>query len=219
MISCGARNKIREQTLNELLKTDWGEDRSLILEMDDGIGQDPRERLTKTARRLLQRFGEADEDYLVFLEDDLAFNQHLRHNLMSWRPLSERLITFASIYNPGVREEGCDIQNRAYLVRPEGVYGSQALLLSRKTVEYILGQWDDVPGMPDIKMPRLAGRLNKPIYYHSPSLVQHVGQKSTWGGRFHRASDFDPNWRNIERQVAPYQELTSGLEVCCKNSF
>src|SRR5258705_8063020 len=130
MISCGARNKIRERTLNQLRNTDWGEDRSLMLEMDDGIGQDPRERLTKTARRLLQRFGDADEDYLVFLEDDLAFNQHLRHNLMSWRPLSKRLITFASIYNPGVREEGCEIQNRSYLVHPEVVYGSQALLLS-----------------------------------------------------------------------------------------
>jgi len=32
----------------------------------------------------------------------------------------------------------------------------------------------------------------EPIYYHTPSLVQHVGIESAWGGHFHWAPDYDP---------------------------
>jgi len=39
-----------------------------------------------------------------------------------------------------------------------------------------------------------AGRA-VPIYYHRPSLVEHIGDVSTWGGRHHRAVDFDRDWR------------------------
>jgi hypothetical protein len=50
--------------------------------------------------------------------------------------------------------------------------------------------------MQDIKMSRLAARLG-PIYYHLPSLVQHVGVKSTWtdDSRFHDTKSFDRDWR------------------------
>jgi hypothetical protein len=44
-------------------------------------------------------------------------------------------------------------------------------------------------------MARLAGRLDRPLYYHVPSLVQHVGKKSVWGGFFHQAADYDPLWK------------------------
>jgi hypothetical protein len=33
------------------------------------------------------------------------------------------------------------------------------------------------------------------LYYHVPSLVQHVGKKSVWGGFFHQAADYDPLWK------------------------
>jgi hypothetical protein len=49
-------------------------------------------------------------------------------------------------------------------------------------------------GMQDIRMSRLAGR-KCPLFYHTPSLVQHVGERSTWGGSFHWAQDFSPDWR------------------------
>jgi hypothetical protein len=51
--------------------------------------------------------------------------------------------------------------------------------------------------MQDIKMSRLAAKIGKPIYYHSPSLVQHVGQASVWGGSFHQSADFDADWRKL----------------------
>ncbi len=74
-------------------------------------------------------------------------------------------------------------------------FGSQALLLSKEAIDYILPRWNDVSGAQDIKISRLADRLGSPILYHAPSLVQHVGTQSTWGGGFHQARDFDPFWK------------------------
>jgi hypothetical protein len=48
--------------------------------------------------------------------------------------------------------------------------------------------------MQDIKLSRLAAPLC-PLLFHSPSLVQHVGVASTWGGPYHQASDYDAYWR------------------------
>ena len=55
---------------------------------------------------------------------------------------------------------------------------------------YLLRSWNEEGGEPDLRMPRLAGRL-VPVYYHRPSLVEHVGHVSTWGGRQHQSVDFD----------------------------
>jgi hypothetical protein len=101
----------------------------------------------------------------------------------------------ASLYNPALRELACDIRNNGRLIAPTSVFGSQAFLISRAAVRYILRHWHNVPGMQDIKISRLGGRLGGPLYYHVPSLVQHIGRPSLWGGPFHSAKDFDPNWR------------------------
>jgi len=115
--------------------------------------------------------------------------------LESWLPLRKRQATVASLYNPSVREFKCDVERNVRLVDPRCVFGSQALLLSRKAVEFTVARWHTVRGMQDIRISRLAGKMGAPICYHAPSLVQHVGKKSTWGGGFHRALDFDADWR------------------------
>jgi len=68
-------------------------------------------------------------------------------------------------------------------------------VLSRRAVKYIVDHWDEVEGKQDIRISRLAGRLQPMMFYHSPSLVQHVGLESTWGGGFHTARDFDRDWK------------------------
>ena len=195
MVSCRARDVLREQTLKNLAETDWG-DASMLVEIDDGVGDDPRERQTRTALRLLQRYlDDRGADYLLFLEDDLSFNRHLRHNLTVWPLLRSRSITLASLYNPGIMEDACDLDNRAYLIRSDRIFGSQAFLLSRRAVRFFVKHWNEVEGMQDIKMSRFVGRMKQPIWYHSPSLVQHLGRESTWGGGFHSAADFDTDWK------------------------
>jgi len=199
MISCVSREAMRENTLARLAATDWGST-PVLLQLDDAAHADPRERQHRAAWHLLCRFLDGTDDFLLFLEDDLDFNQHLRENLHRWRPLAERSLELGGIYNPGLTEEACDVEGRAYIVKPDRVYGSQAMLVSRRAADFMVRRWDDVEGMQDVRMSRLAGRLRQPVYYHSPSLVQHVGVLSTWGGVFHEARDFDKHWRAWQPQ-------------------
>jgi hypothetical protein len=67
-------------------------------------------------------------------------------------------------------------------------------VLSLDTARFVAEHWHEVEGMQEIKMSRLAGRGGWQIYYHLPSLVQHVGQQSTWGGGYHYAPDFDQHF-------------------------
>jgi len=155
----------------------------------------------------LSRFPEAE--VLLFFEDDLLFNQHLVWNLQRWSPLrnKERLtpgqpqpgarrMFFGSLYDPTVNELTMQELENYFIADPEAVYGSQAFVMSRAMAEYFVAHWWEVAGMQDIKMSRLAARLG-PIYYHLPSLVQHVGVKSTWtdDSRFHDTKSFDRDWR------------------------
>jgi hypothetical protein len=130
------------------------------------------------------------------LEDDLVFNRFFWQNLEDWAPLRDGHVTLAGFYNPGHRVLACDVRTNAMIIDAASIYGSQALLLSRSALEFALKHWEEIDGPPDVKLPRLAARLGRPIYYHCPSLVQHVGRASTWGGSFHQAPDFDRHWKS-----------------------
>jgi ADP-heptose:LPS heptosyltransferase len=194
MISCMERNEVRRRTLENLARTDWG-DMPLHIHFDTPDGGTPIERQVQSSCVALKKSLDYRADYILFLEDDVDFNRHIRHNLRNWAPVTSGAVTLAGLYNPRLREKAWDLKSNARIVDPNSAYGSQALLLSKETVEYVVRRWDDVPGGQDIKMTRLAGRLGKPIFYHAPSLVQHMGTRSTWGGGFHQASDFDPVWK------------------------
>ena len=193
MISCEQRNELRRQTLENLAKTDWGE--APFIQYDDGEGSSGLQRQLRSTHLVLEKALEHNPDYILFLEDDLLFNRHLRHNILNWSPVRARMVTLASLYNPSLRELECDIRHNARVVHPYSIFGSQAFLISNATVKYLLRNWDEAETGQDLKIARLAGRLKKPIFYHAPSLVQHVGFRSAWGGRFHQAADFDPDWK------------------------
>ena len=163
--------------------------------MDAETDEAHRDRQTKTAFRALQWCLGTEADYVLFLEDDLAFNRHLRHNVQRWRPLRSRVVALAGLYNPNLRESAYDLQNQAVVVAPDSVFGSQAFLMSISAVAHVVRHWNQVEGMQDIKISRLAGRLKYPVLYHCPSLIQHVGKSSVWGGVFHQARDFDAYWK------------------------
>jgi len=194
MISCPERTDFLRKTLKNLARTDW-DAASVHVQMDAETGLNYRDRQTKTALGALRWSLSTEADYVLFLEDDLAFNRHLRHNVQRWRPLRSRVVALAGLYNPNLRESAYDLQNQAVVVAPDSVFGSQAFLMSMSAVAYVVRHWNQVEGMQDIKISRLAGRLKYPLLYHCPSLVQHVGSSSVWGGPFHQASDFDPHWK------------------------
>lgn len=196
MISCVQRDRVRERTLKNLARTDWG-NRPVHVQLDRGRFPSPQDSQVHNSYLALSRGLKTQADYLLFLEDDLQFNRHLLHNLCHWAPLREKRVTLASLYNPGVKLLACDVAHHTCVADPGPVFGSQALILSRKTALYLLRHWPEIEGMQDIRMSRLAARLNRPIFYHAPSLVQHTGRKSVWGGWFHQASDFDLAWRFV----------------------
>lgn len=191
LISCPQREALRAQTLRNLAATDWGEE-PVWVQIDAGRFTSAQERQTETALRALENSLNYRTDYILFLEDDLVFNQNLRHNLERWTPLQNREITLGGLYNPHLPELACDPKEHYAIVAPTAVYGSQAFIISRPAVKYLVNHWNEVEGMQDIKMSRLSGRLRAPLFYHDPSLVEHIGAESLWGGVFHRAWNFDP---------------------------
>ena len=193
MISCAQRDNVRRQTLGNLARTDWDEEP--LIQFDDARVDHPVQRQLRSTFKILTKALEQSPDYILFLEDDLLFNSHFRHNIFDWSPVKTGTVTVASLYNPGVLELASDFKHRVRVVHPNSVYGSQAFLISTPTAKYLLKNWDEGGAGQDLKIARLAGRLKKPIFYHAPSLVQHVGLKSIWGGRFHQAADFDPDWK------------------------
>lgn len=194
MISCAEREELREQTLENLANTDWG-DLPLQVQIDDATSENRQERQTHCAFLGLQAAADQPADYILLLEDDLDFNRHIRHNLEHWDPVRCGVVTLASLYNPRLRELACDVGTNSRVVAPRSVFGSQAFLISKPTLKHILVHWNRVKGLQDIKISRLAGQLGQPILYHAPSLVQHVGRDSVSGGRFHQAFDFDADWK------------------------
>ena len=192
MISCEERARIREQTLQRLSATDWRG--SVHLQMDGGGNIDKKSRIVAVYQQTLIRSLEIDAEYILVLEDDLLFNRHLLKNLANWEPLRQGYLEYGSLYNPQIRPKACSVSGRFCVTEPRDVFGSQAFIFSRKFVQYLLAHWEDRKSPVDIRISRLAADDAKPVFYHMPSLVQHVAVKSTWGGMFHQARDFDARW-------------------------
>ena len=209
MITCPGREAQLKTTLADLRLCE--PDLRLHVQLDETTYERRQERQEHNSLAALttglNRF--PDANVLLFFEDDIIFNRHLMHNLQRWSPLRniERLTpgqpqpgarryVFGSLYDPNVRELSCKPDENHFIADPQAIYGSQAFVMSRAMAEHFVSHWWDVQGMQDIKMSRLAALLG-PIYYHQPSLVQHVGVVSTWtdDARFHDTKYFDRNWR------------------------
>ena len=193
MISCRERDGVRRETLRQLAGTDWGEE--VHVQMDVSTKKIKQQRQAETSMAAVRHAAGSGADYTLFLEDDVECNRHLRRNLEAWWPLQKRKLHFASLYNPNIRELRSDAARNYFEADPEAVYGSQAVVMSRAAAAYFTVHWWEIEGMGDIKMPRLAARLGRPLYYHRPSLVQHVGRQSVWGGGFHQAEDYQAEWK------------------------
>lgn len=171
-------------------ETDWTQADPIIC-TDANDCERKQERQERNSLTALKLALERSAEYYLFLEDDLEFNSYLEHNLMHW--CKSRSIWLGSLYAPWNPPQV--VQGMDYEVPGDLVYGSQAFLLSRELAEYCVEHWWEVEGMQDIKISRLAQRDGK-IYYHQPSLVQHVGHVSTWGGAVHSSPTFSKGFRS-----------------------
>lgn len=214
IITCPGREAMLEQTLASWRQTDFGKVEPLI-QMDTNQHERKQERQEHNSLAALKlaiqtlamnRTDLTAPEFILFMEDDIIFNRHLRHNLENWAPIrrhvanQEKIHTvqeeafFASLYDCTIREIVRVPEENYFIADPDAVYGSQCYVVSVPLARCFVEHWWEVPGMQDIKMSRLAARLC-PIHYHTPSMVQHVGYQSAWGGRFHDTQDFDGDFR------------------------
>lgn len=199
MISCDSRYKIREETLDNLYSTDWDYPISVVLDKDY-ISVDKYEEMLKTERQVIASFNAlkiallSDSDWIVFMEDDLIFNRHIKHNIMSWEPIKNNYLNFGSLYTPN--NNRCSIEEGEFYYKADclKLYGSQFYIMSRQAVRWAVDHWHEEIGLQDIKLTRLS--RGKSIYYYSPSLVEHRPVSSSWGGIEHHAHDFNLNWKH-----------------------
>jgi hypothetical protein len=195
MVSCPARDEVRRATLQSLFQSDWGQ--APIVCFEDPRWKVPLHRHMHLVRAALEEARQSDGDLFFFLEDDIVFNRHIRLNLESWAPIRRRHRTdhlFASVFDPGVRVRSSDRSGRWIEAEPFSAFGAQGLVISRPTLEHLVTCWGiDRSTYADLRLARLAG-LVCPILYHRPSLVQHVGANSLWGGTHITAVDFDQEW-------------------------
>jgi hypothetical protein len=203
MRSCTSRADLRALTIRELMCTDWRQLPVVCLETPE-LSEAPLYRLMMLTHSVLERAAVDEAEFVLLLEDDLIFNVHVRHNLANWQPL-RRLGRdehfFASLLNLSTVFKRVDSQFNYAEVHPNSFCGSQALIISRRTAAYLAACWGMLPAMhADVKMARLAARVC-PLISHVPSLVQHVGFASVWGGPFMAADDFNRSWKAALRPI------------------
>ena len=207
LISGPGREAVRTRTLRRLARTDWG-GAPVAVCLDPERFLNRLDSYTHATWLALRESLQTDAEFTLFLGDDLTFNRHLRHNLQAWTLVRERSLTLGSVYNPGVTDLACDVANNLIVVDPAGTHRSQAFLISRATVQHILKNWKETAASFEVRGPRLAAQLGAPICYHAPSLVQHLGGKSVWGGAKHHAADYHATWRAPAPDVSRWTQAS-----------
>jgi hypothetical protein len=193
-----------EETLARWNETDWGAGPHIFMDAEPEIrGQEwgtagRHARLSTIFRGALRKAlaaGGAEDDWLLFLQDDLEFHPRIGSLVESWPALEDIRCGVASLFNPSLQAFHLwGEMERAFAAQPGTFLGAQALLLRRWAAELAAAEWDTVPGMQSQRLARLLGMLG-PIWVHRPSLVQHVAKDSSWGARINRALDYDPSFR------------------------
>ncbi len=202
MLSCAEREAVRAATLERWAGTDWGVAPRVHLDAGEAAG--PWGQAAR-AGRIVAAYGAllaaavagCRAEWLLVLEDDLAFAPHLRAALAEWPPLRDPRCVLASLYNPHLApapaEPGAEGATGPtwFTARRETFTGAQALLFRPAEVARALARWATVPGMQSARLARLLTAEGGRICVHRPSLVQHVATDSAWGARLHTAGDFD----------------------------
>ena len=203
MLTCPPRTAMAEATLQRWERTDWCASPQVILDAEPDVageewgtaGRGPRmvALFKEVLTQALDDGGEED-DWILFLEDDLDFHPRIGTLVESWRALEDSQCVMASLFNPGLRPaDALGSMERAFAANPKTLLGAQALFLRRGAVARALAKWKTVTGLQAQRLARLLGEEG-PIWVHQPSLVQHVAEDSSWGGPVQRALDFDAAW-------------------------
>jgi hypothetical protein len=197
MLTCPRRANARMRTLADLALTDIRSP-DYVRCTTPATPCKPFEDARLGVLELLQVAAERKTDFILLLEDDLRFNRHIGSNINHWLMALEvrpQEIFLGSLYRPFLnsRRTYRDVNDKFICADSALVTCSQALLLSRTTALKALDEWDTIAGPHDRRLYAVGG-TGRGVIYHSPSLVQHAEELSTWYGPYHNAKDFSPDW-------------------------
>lgn len=188
VMTCPGRSAALVETLDSIRASDWGEPPTV--QLDPGFDPDPKRSQTENARQLLERAIWERPDWVVFLEDDVTVNRHLRANLTAW--LTGATFRVGTLYH----------LKPADAVPCELIGGSQALVIRGDWLRPVLVAWPKFhPAlMHDLRIYRSVRDTDTPLIpVHQPNLVQHRdGVPSTWGGEAHTSPTFNLDWKHHE---------------------
>ena len=107
-----------------------------------------------------------------------------------WLRLASHLGQFSETFQPARPGQ---IANLHKLEQATAVMSGVSKLLNNWPANFhaVLAEWESLDGFPVQKMAALAARRGLPVFYHRPSLVEHLGAVSAWGGPIRRAVDFE----------------------------
>ena len=194
IITCNHRNAVCARTLCNFARTDWGSPPEVTFSLRDS--PNAHERWQGATATILQSVRADDSDYFLFLEDDLDFNRHLRHNLINWEPLRQRKAIVASLDHPKVAVDSTNEADHYSISERRAFLTGDALLFKRDAALRILEDASTNSETGVCTISELAQRWmsGKPLYYHRPSLVQRKPEnRGLCDDR--TAVDFDPDFK------------------------
>ena len=177
MITCNERQRTRHATLASLGCSDWRSDLSLVLDPDITQPTGPI-RMLRNFRRLLSQAARSRSQFVLLVEDDLDFNEHIEHNARAFAATLER-----------------DAVGALYQTTLSYKIGCQALLL-HVVRAYELSKLAMLTSDKDLWPTDSWVRNVARVIQHTPSLVQHRDATSTWGAPRHRSASFSATWRH-----------------------
>jgi hypothetical protein len=194
-------------TIESIRDSDWSEEPIVVTQPADWpVG---RESGSRTYKRVLEAAAADGCDFALVLEDDVRVCRHLQRNLLT-NPLVRRdQCDYLGLFIPDLIAdpwERCETHLGYRLARPRyaapnrlwernRVWGSQALLLSRRLVLAALERWDQLLEGQDTRILSVCVEFRLPLWYTAPCLVEHAPLRSAFGTPEARAPDFDPDFR------------------------
>ena len=164
------------------------------------------------------RLAASKSKWFIRLENDVVINRNLCHNVCNWSATEESdfglglLFGNRTLFQGAARLSLSRNKNGNLSRKTRWIEGAQAQLFKSSTVERILGNyakskeelrsapWYNADAcMPDFWVSTGVYEAGLATYIHTPSLVQHAGSVSTYGGIDASgicSEDFDLNWRN-----------------------
>ena len=147
-----------------------------------------------------ERAAQSSAEYVLMLEDDCIVNEHILHNVATWRWRVHPRFGAGWLYNAGGSSKGRD----AWYTGPKEWFGTVAVLYRTELMpQFIRDAWDRMQqrGIPWDYAISWAIQRHHQIRVHAPAIVEHLDQlPSKMGNKAGRAyrttrDSFQDEWK------------------------